>query len=413
MISGWRSAPFHIARMLLLLLPVTMLLGARAPLDIVGSTIAGLLLVHLIVSRDFTMLAKPWIYFGLAWWGWQIASSLWAYDAKEALIAGLIWGRFLLFAVAAAYWLITDDAYEWRLVAVITAVLAFLCIDTMVQYYTGTSLFGREKVGERLTGPFRGQPIVGSAILHLFLPLLALAMAARFQTRRDLALALLMACCVAVIIVSGERAAALLMGLGIALLLVLMRGAKSRWCGVAVLAGAGLLLAIQLGVLSEYSSMRSDYVAQRHTRETWDVVSRFSESIYGLLWRDAWQMIAEHPVLGVGERNIRVYWCEMGMQRYFPEGCAVHPHNVYLEIWGSTGTVGLLLYLGMVGALLRWFWRTRHLWRHDALTTGLVVAVLVRLWPLMFVTSHTRAISALLFWLMAGWAISRIQRLQK
>ncbi len=411
--TGWRNIPFHAARLLLLLLPVALLFGARAPIDIVASSIAGLLVIHLVIHRAWAMLRQRWIYFGLAWWGWQMLSALWAYDARDALIAGLIWGRFLFFGIAVAYWLLADEAYEKRLLSVIAAVLAFLCVDTLYQYYIGTDLFGRAKVGERLTGPFQGQPIVGSAILHLFLPLLALAMAAAYRRARDYALALLMVGCMVVIIISGERAAAILMGLGIALLILLMRGMRSRSCAAVLLAAAALVLALQLGPLAEFSSARSTYVAERHTRETWDVVSRFSESIYGLLWQDAWLMITEHPLLGVGERNIRVYWCEMQMQRLFPEGCAVHPHNVYLEIWASTGIIGLALYLGMVASLLAIYARSYASWRSDALMVGLVVAVLVRLWPLMFVTSHTRAISAVLFWLVAGWAISRIQRLQK
>ncbi len=73
-------------------------------------------------------------------------------------------------------------------------------------------------------------------------------------------------------------------------------------------------------------------------------------------WRATWQMIAEHPWLGVGPGNFAAAYT-----RYLPEGAAEtirDPHNFALELWATCGFFAMLAFLAALGIffirVVRW-----------------------------------------------------------
>jgi O-antigen ligase len=65
------------------------------------------------------------------------------------------------------------------------------------------------------------------------------------------------------------------------------------------------------------------------------------------LWSISGKIFSDHPVLGVGLYNFPVY-----MHKYLPKGVDLEfvvPHNTYLEAAVELGSVGLLLFLGVIG----------------------------------------------------------------
>lgn len=66
--------------------------------------------------------------------------------------------------------------------------------------------------------------------------------------------------------------------------------------------------------------------------------------------RDGYAIAARHWFLGVGIYNLRVV---MGREVEYFNGLPTPPHNMYLTIWGDTGIVGLVLYLGFLWQSLR------------------------------------------------------------
>jgi len=68
------------------------------------------------------------------------------------------------------------------------------------------------------------------------------------------------------------------------------------------------------------------------------------------LWHAAVQMITERPLLGVGPGTYRLrYGSYLGMATWDERAFA---HNIYLEIAATTGVVGLLAFLFVVGAAI-------------------------------------------------------------
>jgi len=80
------------------------------------------------------------------------------------------------------------------------------------------------------------------------------------------------------------------------------------------------------------------------------------------LWRSAWQMALDHPLLGVGPDNfLYAYRSGYLLPTAWQEPNLNHPHNLLLDWWTRLGLVGLLLGLAWLGAgiaaVVRWLRR--------------------------------------------------------
>ncbi len=400
----------HMAQLFTLLgFPIAITVG-KAALDSMACLITFLFLVHVVRTKNWQVFNRGWIKAGLAFWGWQIASALWAYNPWLALQAGFIWGRFFIFGVALAYWILPNDAkFQKQFFFIIAFYLFFLGGDSLIQYYFRVDLLGNEIGGSaRLTGPFK-RPIVGTSILYFFFPVLAYALCAPITSwKRAFCIGSSIAC-ISAIILSGERSPLMLLLLGFALTCLSMVFMRRVRMLLIFTAATAAVLTLQFTALSLSNQTGAETIKNRQIGSVHETVTNFAASPYGLIWQDAWDMIRAHPLLGVGAKNIKYYWCDLGNQRHFTENCPLHPHNTYIEILASFGTVGMALYLLAIACVLREFYNALPRWKNDPIVAGILITVLVRLWPLIITTSHTRSPSAFSFWLMVGWGIALIE----
>ena len=188
----------------------------------------------------------------------------------------------------------------------------------------------------RIAGTYENPNFFGEYLV-LLIPLgIALALAPGSRARRAsfgvLALILTVA-----LVLTYTRGSWLSLALGLAVFALLTK----RWLlwvfGAAALAALAALPGIASRLLSSFD------------------LSQGTGAFRLKLWRIPAQMIADHPVLGVGlgnylatfteyvfrDPNLSVGWVQYGA------------HNSYLTIWAETGTLGLLAFLLVAGAALR------------------------------------------------------------
>ncbi len=127
---------------------------------------------------------------------------------------------------------------------------------------------------------------------------------------------------------------ALLLGLPVGLALVLIGGAwrsRRRW-PLGLL--GGLAVAGALGLLALFRTQRFA-----------DLLNfRAGTSFVRLkLWRGAWNMALDHPLLGVGPDNfLYAYRTRYVLPSAWEELGLSHPHNIALDLWTRLGLLGLL-----------------------------------------------------------------------
>jgi O-antigen ligase len=142
---------------------------------------------------------------------------------------------------------------------------------------------------------------------------------------------------------------ALLLGLPAGLAVILLGGAwrsGRRWplwalAGLVAVAAAGFALLF-----------RTPRFADLFNFETGTSFLRVK------LWRGAWQMALDHPILGVGPDNfLYAYRTRYVLPSAWEELNLSHPHSIVLDLWTRLGLVGLITGGWALVAVFRAAWR--------------------------------------------------------
>jgi O-antigen ligase len=272
-----------------------------------------------------------------------------------------------------------------------------------MQYFVGFDLRGFPyQRGERLTGLFYPWPDIGY-FMAILSPLLFEGIRQRSQRRRFVWLLLLP--WLAVILLSGQRVALMMLALGCA-----GYGLHLYLIGRAVIAKrlvVPLLVVAAIGgaVASEVEVVRERLVAVEGMFSGSYEAANEASSLRLPLWEAGLQMFQAHWINGVGPRA----YSEM-VQRYVePDSVwsthrAGHPHLFVLEVAAETGLMGLVGYVLMQGVLLVLFFRVRG---EARMRSGpWLLAALLASFPLASTISFYASASSSLFWVPLGMAIA-------
>ncbi len=407
MIAGLATRPSsaawleRVGRFLIVALPVLFLIG-RAPADVAMSLIGLLLLVRSALGHDWAWLRTPWVVAGLAVWLYLILASALAEDAAGAYSRALPFGRFILFGAALQHWLLVERGPRQAMLIALGAVIAFVVLDSLLQFATGQDILGQGYEAERLTGPF-ADTVPGTFIVKTCFPVLGLALALaaawRRRWRNSLAIGLIIVLAL-VVTVTGERIALVMLGIGLLPFFLLLRELRLP----LLLAGCAAL------VLVAGTVVLSPDLTQRMVGQTTHDLEDFWDRRYGELFLRSVRIWRTEPVTGIGLRNFRHQCANQHFKALGPveDRCYTHPHQIYLEWLVETGAIG---FVGFVALLTLWGrdlisgLRTVDA-RDYPLAVGALAGLLVFLWPLRSSMSFFSNWNAILFWLMLGLALA-------
>ncbi|MDQ7073532.1 MAG: hypothetical protein Q9N32_08925 [Gammaproteobacteria bacterium] len=140
--------------------------GARAP-----AVILMLVGIVLLIKKSFILADLRWrkllLIFSLFWVP-ALISIIGSYDPSNSVKFIVLLPLFLLFSVAIFYIL---DHYlnQETLFIIITAICCFWLVDASIQFFFDSDLFGVERYGDRIVGPFKEHLRLG-LFLSLLLP---------------------------------------------------------------------------------------------------------------------------------------------------------------------------------------------------------------------------------------------------
>lgn len=385
-----------------------MLLGP-APMEVATALVALMFLARSAIVRDWSWMRVTWVRVLFALWIWSMVAGLLATDPEKGLVRALVWIRYVLLAPALVFWVLPDAKAQRRVFISVLGTMLFLCADSVLQYITGTDIMGREasRSGDhiRLTGPF-SNPRVGITLVWIAFPILG-ALLAAYGTKQRLGAMALTGAVVIVAFLSGERMGFLLCALGMGLTFLFVARARLPLFIMGLVAVLGLFALMQA----------RPALKERQIGQSSAEIAGFWESSYGRLWLSSLKIARHNPIAGVGPKHFRTSCPDPRYGSMDPEilrlRCTLHPHNIYMEWLAETGLVGFALFLMLAFHWLRLVWQQRRDVLTDALLAGLLVALLIRLWPLSATTSQFVGWSAGPFWILTGWLLARLSLLRK
>lgn len=377
---------------LTVLFPFLLLLGG-AVCDVAISLTAVLFLVHSYVEKDWGWTKELWVRCLCLLWVYMMARGLLAEHPLEAESRSVPFIRYAVFAAALAYWTLRDELVRKYFFKALAVFVLFVACDGLLQWGTGKDLLRHPSLfyddHTRLTGPFRSQ-ILGAMLVWLAFPACMQFMQCR-EGRLSVDYRFLLAPLVlAVIALSGERMALMLALFGIAIALIVLPVRR-----VYLLAGVAAGFALVGAVL-----LASPELFQRQVFTTIDTFRNWQSSPYGELLSSDIQIAGVNPVFGIGTNHFRIV-----CQEIFPTAstrCNLHPHNIYMEWLIEQGIIGIGLFLAFIAALAI---KCRKNWqgvKNNPVCVGLLVAVVLRLWPFASSTGIFSRWGSPPFWLIIG-----------
>ena len=307
-----------------------------------------------------------------------------AVEPRRALSTAAVDLRFYLAGVFVVETL-RDPRARLRLFQGTALLVLIWSLDALLQMLAGRDLLGYPYNGSRPTGIFHPKLRLGTVTATLF-PVVLEWLRQRAAGRPWLWL--LLPPLIAIIFLSGNRNAWMMLAVGLALyavylVRVLERRQWLRLMGVTATAGV-LMLAAALQYAPFEQRMQQTLGLFSDSERSQDAATGNRLS----LWKTAWNMYRAHWFNGVGPRGYRYaylqhadaddFWVRSykpGEQGY-PQ---MHPHQMLLEVMAETGTLGLIGYLLLLYLLIRMVWQVPPRRRPDVWPWG--VATLVAWFP--------------------------------
>ena len=233
------------------------------------------------------------------------------------------------------------------------------------QAVTGAQLIAAEGV-LRVRGPYGSPNNLALYLDHVLPILLAIALLADQRNRRLAAGGLSLIVLTGLVLTFSRGA--LFLGLPAALLFLgFAAGGRWRWIALLLVAG-GLLLLLPLFRTERFAGLLD---------------MQGGTSFFRLqLWRGAWNMILDHPWLGVGLDNfLYAYRTRYVLPAGWQELNLSHPHNILLDFWTRLGLLGMIAGVWLFGAAFWQGWRARRRLTGDrlALLLGLLASLVATL----------------------------------
>ncbi len=311
----------------------------------------------LLLRQPHTVLGSPaltpmLIMFGCFWLP-MVASLTDAANLARSLETVLVFLRFPLAAIFVLWALDTEDARR-RLLTVLGVALAFSAVDILVQAVAGYDLFGFPSVEGRMPGVIHGKLVVGH-IMAVLSPVYFYWVRESAQQRRWVWL--LIPLYGAAILLTGARAAWVMLGLGMVLFaLQLIVVEKVRWKWQAICAVL-LLAAMTAGGLMQSTAWRAKFETTKGLFSGNYEQANAATSARLPIWSVATRVAKDHWINGVGPRGFRYVYPDYvpkdDMWLQHSTTGPTHPHELILEIAVETGVIGLLGYLLAVGYWIR------------------------------------------------------------
>jgi O-antigen ligase len=395
----------------LLAMPLMMFLGI-AVCDAAIVAIAVMFVIRSVLTRDFAWLNTRWLQVGLVLWVYLIMISFYAVaSTKLSLKQAVPFGRFLFFAAGLQYWLLDNERNRRYLLYAMGFALIFISFDVIFTFLTGLSIVGKSAVQyhasnhitwiwqrqySRIVG-LNGKMNNGIMLAWMSMPFLVymlMTMMKRTSTAKVMLSGLTVLFISVAVLVTGERMALLELCLGYVLVFIFIKPLRKVLFIVA-------MACLVVGIAALW---HSPGLWDRNVTQITQAITTLGTNDYGRIFRASMQIFADHPIFGIG---LKQYYLISLLPQYVPfNAINSHVQNMYLEFITGTGTIGTLLFAGLLYFWIKQFWQGRAALKASVISIAVLIAFILRIWPLASTTSIFFAWGGMTFWWMAAWLLA-------
>ena len=301
-----------------------LLFAISVPGSSIGMDVALILFAaRLLRSRQEFKPDRKWLVLGGAFVLTMVAAALQGVNMNKGLFTAWRVGYTMLCPFLLGAHAVGNTMQRKRLLGFIAVSMTIACL---YEIYLGM-------LGRGLDGGFLGRlQLAGQIILVLPLYVLGITAGHWRQSFVKPLLSVLTAVTFVALVYSGIRGAWIAFGVVGVCLFGMIPARCSRKLAVT------MVLAVVLGVIVASQPVLTDKFVTGMTMKSQSISERFA------MWRSAWNMFADHPVLGVGPAGFGVLY---EPQYYLPEAKErghTHPHNIFIQTLVETGIVGIVTF---------------------------------------------------------------------
>jgi len=376
-----------ISCLLVYLLPLALLTGQFLPDFFI--CIVGILVTFLILrEKEYTYFNNNYFIIFILFCGYLIVRSFFAKSVAISLEHSLFYFRFGLFAIAVWYLIENNKRFIKNFSIFLLVTFIFTLADGYYQYVYDVNIFGFSWPGTRLSLPLNEKAILGGYLARLF-PLLLAVLIYTFDMKKFHVVLILFILILTdlLIFVSGERTALGLLFLStVFIAMFLSKYKKIRFYSFLI----SILLMILIATLNPSIKKRNiDFTINQLTENSNQSITLFS-NVHQSYIVGAWKMFVDNPLVGQGPKMFRVLCNDV---KFKPNEdintCSTHPHNLYAQLLGETGLVGLIFILTLCFSIVKLilnhvviFIKKREYLLSD-FQICLIACFLMTLWPII------------------------------
>ena len=386
----------------LCLFPLLLLVGPLIS-ELYILTIIIFSLFYIISEKKFYFFNNKYIVFFVLFYLSTVFSTLFNFYHFDYSKSGILFFRLPLFAIAAWYVLKTYNIFDRKIVFFYTLFLSVIIIDSLIQFYLGKNILGYEILRNRISSFFGEELVLGgfiTRIIPFFLMYLLMTNTIE-ENKINFFYSLVISLSITIVYLSGERTSFFLLILFFFTIFIISKYLRKLIILVMIFFILSSFIISKFQKNDQLNASNRMFTktyqqiigdgknTEEHKKKFFNKVYAFSHDHHGhyLL---SYKIFKDHPIFGTGVKGFR-YLCRNKI--YILEkddGCSTHPHNTYVQILVSNGTVGFtLIFLAFI-YILREIFKCRkklsakNIFDKYELSKGVMLsAIFINLWPLI------------------------------
>ena len=410
---------------LLLFIPFLLITGPFLP-DLSLSLSSFLFLFLTIKEKKFYYYKNIFFIIFIIWCLYCILISLVSFNVSLSLTSSLFHFRFGIFVLSIWYALEEHQNFAKHLFIVLLFSFILIIFDGFIQYLTGQNILGNKYDGNRLSGFFGDELILGSYLSRLLPFLFALFFLIKSKNIYFVTPFFTLIILVDIIVfLSGERSAFFYVLFSTLILVILLK--EFKFIRLTTI----LFSLISIYLITNYDNS----IKNRMINTTIEQLNLINESDVNIskinaftpqhetIFYSAYLIFKQNPIFGIGPKNFRIECKKINNIEIFKERfmsknldfetltfCSTHPHNTYLQLLTETGIIGFIpvflifliisykLFIHFVNVLRRRYILSDHL-------ICFYTSLFISLWPLVPTGSFFNNWLSIIYFLPIGFIL--------